>query len=63
MSEREIVSVSSGSYRLLDRLTKLGGVAIVAIGLEVGGSTLIGIALGVVGATLALTTVFINEEQ
>lgn len=50
-------------YRWADRLTKLGGVALVAGGLELGGSTLGGLALGLAGAALAVSTVFITHRD
>ena len=33
-------AVSDGTYRWIDRATKLGGVALIAAGLDVGGATL-----------------------
>lgn len=49
------------TYRWVDRLTKLAGVALVAGGLEAGGDTLPGIALGLGGAALALCTVVVTN--
>lgn len=51
------------TYRLVDRITKLAGVALVAGGLEAGGATATGLALGAAGTALALTTVFISSHQ
>jgi len=48
------------TYRRADRLTKLGGVALVALGLEAGGDTVAGVALGLAGAALAVSTVFVE---
>ena len=56
------VVLSPGRYRLLDRASKLGGLALVAAGLEVGGSTPTGLALAGVGTFLAVITVFIDHE-
>jgi len=58
----ERVTVDSRTYRLLDYATKLGGLVLVAAGLEVGGTTTVGLLLGVSGAVLGLTTVFIGER-
>lgn len=49
------------TYRWVDRVTKLAGVAFVAVGLEVGGYTLAGFALGACGAMLAVSTVFVER--
>lgn len=49
------------TYRRVDRLTKLVGVFLVAVGLEVGGYTVAGVALGAAGTTLALSTVFVDR--
>ena len=57
------VTLSATSYRRLDRLTKLLGVAFVAIGLETGGQTTVGIVFGALGVALAVLTVFIECEQ
>ncbi|SEP05336.1 hypothetical protein SAMN04487948_11228 [Halogranum amylolyticum] len=57
------VTLSATRYRRLDRLTKLLGVAFVAIGLETGGQTAVGIAFGALGVALAVLTVFIECEQ
>jgi len=54
------VRLSKRQYRWLDRATKLAGVGLIAVGLEVGGDTLGGIALAALGVTLGLATVFIN---
>ncbi|WP_226013387.1 hypothetical protein [Halomicrobium salinisoli] len=48
------------TYRWVDRLTKLVGVALVAGGLEAGGHTFGGVALGLAGAALAVSTVFVE---
>jgi hypothetical protein len=53
-------ALSGRQYRWLDRLTKLLGVALVAVGLEVGGDTAAGIALAALGVAFGLTTVIIN---
>lgn len=55
------VSLAPRTYRLVDRATKLGGVVLVAAGLEAGGGTLTGLTLGAAGTALALTTVFVSD--
>lgn len=50
----------SSTYLLIDRSTKLSGVILVAVGLEVGGHTLGGVLLGATGVMLALCTVFLE---
>jgi hypothetical protein len=56
------VTVDGRTYRILDRASKLGGLALVAAGLEVGGATAAGLLLGVSGAALGLTTIFIENN-
>jgi hypothetical protein len=56
------VVIGTARYRLLDRASKLCGLALVAAGLEVGGSTPTGLVLAGVGAFLAVITVFIDHE-
>jgi hypothetical protein len=56
------LDLSPRTYRFLDRATKLGGVGLVALGLDAGGDTLVGLALGVLGAAVALTTVFLRQR-
>jgi hypothetical protein len=53
---------SPRSYRWLDRVTKLTGVALVAAGLEVGGDTAPGIALAALGVAFGLATVIIDKQ-
>lgn len=60
-SSRE-VTLSRRQYRWLDRATKLLGVALIAVGLEVGGGTILGIGLAAVGVAFGLTTVIIDHE-
>lgn len=62
MSERTLAAVPPRAYRWLDRLTKLGGVALVAAGLEAGGGTLTGMLLGACGAAFAVSTVFLTTD-
>lgn len=57
------LELSARTYRHLDRMSKLLGVGLVALGLDLGGDTLTGIALGVVGTALALTTVFVRRHE
>lgn len=57
------VTVPARTYRLLDYGTKLGGLALIAAGLEVGGSTVPGLVLGISGAALGLATVFIGNDS
>lgn len=56
------IALSARRYRWLDRVTKLAGVAFVALGLEAGGGTLEGIAYATVGVALGLATVLVNEQ-
>ncbi|WP_458189641.1 hypothetical protein [Haladaptatus sp. NG-WS-4] len=60
MTDRR-VTVTVRTYRILDYTTKLVGLALVAIGLEVGGATTVGLLFGISGTVLGLTTVFIDE--
>lgn len=57
------IELSTRTYRHLDRVSKLLGVGLVALGLDAGGDTLLGVALGVVGAAVALTTVFVRRQE
>jgi uncharacterized membrane protein len=57
------LSLPARRYRWLDRLSKLGGLALVAAGLEVGGSSVEGLALAAVGAALAVATVFVRQHH
>ena len=56
------LALSERRYRHLDVATKLLGVGLLALGLELGGSSPTGLALGVAGAAVALTTVFAGRE-
>ncbi|MEF8843320.1 MAG: hypothetical protein V5A62_17125 [Haloarculaceae archaeon] len=56
------LTLSARTYRHVDVATKLLGVGLLALGLELGGSSPTGIALGVAGAAFALTTVFLGRE-
>jgi hypothetical protein len=53
-------SPTDRQYRLLDAASKLTGLALVAIGLDVGGGTPTGFALAVAGAICATATVFLS---
>lgn len=55
-------SISRRTYRRLDTGSKLLGLALVAVALEIGGDSPTGLALAVVGAMCATATVFINNE-
>jgi hypothetical protein len=55
-------ALSRRQYQWLDRVTKLAGVGLVAVGLEVGGSSVSGIVLAALGVTLGLVTVFIDTS-
>ncbi|ELZ84612.1 hypothetical protein C453_11376 [Haloferax elongans ATCC BAA-1513] len=57
------IELSARTYRHLDRVSKLLGVGLVALGLDMGGDTLLGVAVGLLGAALALTTVFLQIEK
>lgn len=56
------LTLSERTYRHLDIVTKLLGVALIAIGLELGGGSPTGIVLGITGSAVALTTVFVGRE-
>lgn len=60
---RTLAAVPARTYRLLDCATKLGGVGLVAAGLEVGGATPPGLALGACGAAVGLSTIFIEPTN
>jgi hypothetical protein len=49
-------------YRWLDRTTKLLGVGLVAVGLELGGGTVEGVVVAALGVGLGLATVFVHRE-
>jgi NAD(P)H-dependent flavin oxidoreductase YrpB (nitropropane dioxygenase family) len=55
--------VTPRTYRLVDTLTKVAGVALVAAGLQVGGDTATGLALGAAGAALGVSTVFVSTDD
>ena len=55
-------ALSRRQYQWLDRVTKLAGVGLIAVGLEVGGSSRSGIVLAALGVTLGLATVFIDAS-
>jgi hypothetical protein len=57
------VALSGRTYRHVDRASKLLGVGLVAVGLDVGGSSATGVALGLLGAAVALTTVFVRRNN
>ena len=61
MSDHRVV-VTGRTYRWLDRVSKLAGLALVAAGLEAGGATATGLLLGISGTALGLTTVFIGRD-
>lgn len=52
-------ALDPSTARRFDRIAKLLGVGLVALGLEIGGGTAWGLVLGVAGALLALATVFV----
>lgn len=56
-------TLSPRTYRLVDRVTKLAGVALVAGGLEAGGASATGLTLGAIGTALAVTTVFLSPTN
>jgi hypothetical protein len=56
------LTLSERTYRHLDVATKLLGLGLVALGLELGGSSPTGLALGATGAAVALATVFVGRE-
>jgi hypothetical protein len=56
------VTLSPETYRWLDRLSKLAGIALSAAGLQTGGDTLAGVALAATGVAIGLSTVFIDHQ-
>jgi hypothetical protein len=56
------VTVTERSYRWIDRLSKLLGVALIAIGLDTGGDTLVGIAFAAGGVACGLATIFVSKQ-
>ncbi|QLH77759.1 hypothetical protein HZS55_10795 [Halosimplex rubrum] len=56
------VTVTERSYRWIDRLSKLLGVALIAIGLDTGGDTAAGIALAATGVACGLATIFVAKQ-
>ncbi|WP_251330508.1 hypothetical protein [Haloplanus pelagicus] len=54
--------LSDREYSLLDTASKLLGLGLVAVGLDVGGGTAAGLALAVAGAVCATATVFVTNE-
>lgn len=63
MIDRHALTLPARAYRVVDAVTKLAGVGLVAAGLEAGGATPAGLALGACGAALGLTTVFVGRRQ
>ncbi|QPV63584.1 hypothetical protein I7X12_02825 [Halosimplex litoreum] len=56
------VTVSARSYRWIDRLSKLLGVALIAAGLDTGGHTPAGIAFAAAGVACGLATIFVSKQ-
>jgi hypothetical protein len=56
------VTLRPRTYRWVDRLTKLLGVALVAAGLEAGGETATGLVLAALGVAIGLATVCIDAN-
>jgi len=56
------VPLTDRQYSLLDAASKLCGLGLVAVGLDVGGGTPTGLALAVAGAVCATATVFVTNE-
>jgi hypothetical protein len=54
--------LSPRRYRVLDRASKLLGVALVAAGLDAGGGTVVGLALAALGVACGLFTVLIDSQ-
>ncbi|MXR40321.1 hypothetical protein GRX01_02980 [Halobaculum sp. WSA2] len=57
------LTLSPRGYRWADRATKLAGVALIAVGLDVGGDTLAGVALAALGVALGLATVVLDIDN
>jgi len=58
----DATALSERQYRVLDAASKLLGLGLVAVGLEVGGSTPTGFVLAVAGVACATATVFLTHE-
>ena len=56
------VALSGRTYRIVDVVTKLVGLALIAGALETGIVSAPGQALAFVGALLGVSTVFVTEE-
>ena len=54
--------LSARRYRLLDVATKVAGVVLVGVALEVGPTTT-GLLLGAAGVLLATSTVFVHQTE
>ncbi|MFB6157482.1 MAG: hypothetical protein ABEJ34_06550 [Haloferacaceae archaeon] len=57
------VGLPARAYRGLDAASKLLGVGLIAVGLDVGGDTATGVALALAGAALGTLTVFIDNHD
>ena len=57
------VSLPARTYRRIDQVAKLAGVALVAVGLELGGDSATGLALGLCGVALATCTIWIENNE
>ena len=58
----DVRTLTARQYRVLDTVSKLAGVGLVAAGLEAGGSTPTGLALALAGAICATLTIFLTHE-
>ncbi|WP_435096663.1 hypothetical protein [Halorubrum sp. N11] len=59
----QLAELSPRRYRWADRVTKLAGVGLIAVGLNAGGGTPAGIAFALLGVTLGLATVLIENND
>jgi hypothetical protein len=56
------VALPGRTYRIVDMVTKLAGVALIGGALETGIVSAPGLALALAGAVLGVSTVFVTEE-
>lgn len=63
MSGAHSMTLTARQYRWLDRLTKLAGLGLVALGLDAGGTTATGVLLAVTGVLIGTSTVVMTNPQ
>jgi hypothetical protein len=60
--ERLFESLSSRQHRRLERASTIGGVCLLALGLDLGGTTLAGLICGLAGVVLGLLPVVLDDK-